>query len=484
MKAFLLTTSLFGLLLIGSTTVLADTIVLKDGRVIKCDTVREDGNIVRYWIGEASLTISKDKVERIERDNQKGDALSPSTRASITEDNKTSSTTESSKLKASPIKRPIIRTINGNFNIEAAEKLEAELKSNPQDKAKIEELVSILNVIAFQESQAGNIAKAKELLSRALNYQPSNLDSLIGLTNLELGEGRYTEALGHANKAVSVEPKNQLAYYYLGMAYYNLEDLPRAVDSWKAGLRLGQEVVMQTALAKAEKELARANDFSSGKNRFFNVVLEGGSANLGLESQLLVLLEESHTRLRRQFNFEPKERISAIFYTQQTFSDITRAPSWAGALNDGKLRVPIGGLTGVNAELAKTITHELAHSFVYFKSRGKCPTWLNEGLAQLMEGDLASSYRRELATIILNNPSLNLKALSGSFIRFTPEQARVAYIYSLAAVELLSEPSVNTAISILEDLSQNIDIDTSISKHTRYKDLKAFEAELNRRFTQ
>lgn len=486
MKRNFLFSSLIVLLFIGSlTSAFADTIILKDGRVIRCDGVREEANIVRYWIGEAILTVSKEKVERIERDNQKGEALTNSnSNANQNSLEKIDSSNPSNKLKVSPIKRPIVKTLNGNVDIEKANKLEAELKNNSQDKTKIEELVYTLNILAFQESQAGNIAKAKELLNRALNWDSNNTDSLIGLTSLEMGEGRYSEALQHANKAVSIDAKNQLTYYYLGAAYYNLEDLPRAVDSWKIGLRLGQNTLIQTALAKAEKELALANDFSSGRNRFFNIVLEGGSANLGLESQLLILLEESHTKLRRQFNFDPKERISAIFYTKQTFSDVTRAPSWAGALNDGKLRIPIGGLTSVNAELAKTITHELVHSFVYFKSRGKCPVWLNEGLAQLMEGDSAASYRSQLAVVVANNPSFNLKTLSGSFIGFTPEQARVAYAYSLAAVELLSERGVNTTISVLEDLSQNTDIDTSISRHTRYKNLKAFEEELSRRLSQ
>ncbi|KAF0244556.1 MAG: hypothetical protein FD167_3629 [bacterium] len=101
-----------------------------------------------------------------------------------------------------------------------------------------------------------------------------------------------------------------------------------------------------------------------------------------------------------------------------------------------------------------------------------------------LEGDSANQYHKVLTKVIAENPSFNLKNLSGSFLRLSTEQARVAYAYSLAAVELLCERNVNTAISILEDLSQSSDIDTAISRHTRYKDLKAFEEELNRRLSQ
>src|SRR5262249_48188098 len=147
----------------------------------------------------------------------------------------------------------------------------------------------------------------------------------------------------------------------------------------------------------------------------------------------------------------PSEKISAIFYTRDTFKDITNAPGWAGALNDGKLRVPIGGLSSVSDELAKTITHELTHSFVYFKARGKCPTWLNEGLAQMMEGKSAARYHSSFAKLAGEGKMPALQVFSGSFMRFSPQQAEFAYAYSLAATEILSERGVHAVIEILED---------------------------------
>src|SRR5437660_2481667 len=38
-------------------------------------------------------------------------------------------------------------------------------------------------------------------------------------------------------------------------------------------------------------------------------------------------------------------------YTQKQFFNITEAPSWAGGLNDGKLRIPIQGVTSMTPEL-------------------------------------------------------------------------------------------------------------------------------------
>ena len=37
-------------------------------------------------------------------------------------------------------------------------------------------------------------------------------------------------------------------------------------------------------------------------------------------------------------------------------------------------------------ELSRVLKHELTHSFVGQKTRGHAPTWIQEGLAQWMEG--------------------------------------------------------------------------------------------------
>ena len=69
-----------------------------------------------------------------------------------------------------------------------------------------------------------------------------------------------------------------------------------------------------------------------------------------------------------------------MLYTEQAFFDVTQAPSWSGAVNDGKLRIPVQGLDSVTSDLARVLKHELAHSFINQLTGGRCPQWLNEGL--------------------------------------------------------------------------------------------------------
>ena len=98
------------------------------------------------------------------------------------------------------------------------------------------------------------------------------------------------------------------------------------------------------------------------------------------------VLEEDFRDLESQLDFTPPDPIGVILYTGESFADITRAPSWVGALNDGRMRIPVQGLTAVTPELARVLKHELTHSFIGQKTHNRAPTWLQEGVAQYMEG--------------------------------------------------------------------------------------------------
>src|SRR5207342_2089604 len=89
--------------------------------------------------------------------------------------------------------------------------------------------------------------------------------------------------------------------------------------------------------------------------------------------------------LVRDLGSPPRDNILVTLYIEQAFFDVTHAPSWSGAVNDGKLRIPVSGLSSMTSELARVLKHELAHSFVNQASGGRCPTWLNEGIAQAVE---------------------------------------------------------------------------------------------------
>ena len=152
-------------------------------------------------------------------------------------------------------------------------------------------------------------------------------------------------------------------------------------------------------------------------------------------------LEEQFRSLSAELHYTPPEPIAVILYTREVFRDVTRAPGWAGAGNDGRIRVPVQGVETVSPELTRVLKHELTHSFVYQKTTGRCPTWLNEGIAQWMEGRRTGADAGPLVASFERRKRQSAAVLSGSWTNLTAPQARFAYAWSLAVVEAIEAQS-------------------------------------------
>jgi hypothetical protein len=169
-----------------------------------------------------------------------------------------------------------------------------------------------------------------------------------------------------------------------------------------------------------------------------------------------------------------------VLYTNQTYFDVTQAPAWTAALNDGKLRIPVEGLTSVTPELSRVLKHELAHSFIRQATNGKCPVWLNEGFAQLVEPRSASPYRAQLAALFQSGNQPPLQSLESSFIGFDSNRAGVAYIESLAYVEYIRDTyGINRISDIMRDLAEGESPEEAL-KSTIHDDYAQLEEEFAR----
>ncbi len=88
-------------------------------------------------------------------------------------------------------------------------------------------------------------------------------------------------------------------------------------------------------------------------------------------------------------------------------------------------------------EVARVLKHELTHSFIRQITLGRCPTWFNEGLAQLEEGSSTVGLGSQLARAFSSMPPY--PELEGSFMGLPTAQAGLAYAKSLAALEYLRD---------------------------------------------
>jgi hypothetical protein len=162
---------------------------------------------------------------------------------------------------------------------------------------------------------------------------------------------------------------------------------------------------------------------------------------------------------------------------------VTHAPSWSGALNDGKLRIPISGLNSVTPELARVLKHELAHSFINYLSGGRCPPWLHEGIAQLLEPKSLGGDGRQLARLFKLQHNIPLNVLEGSFMRFSGVEAYAAYAESLAAVSYINDSyGMGDIQRLLQLLSQGSSTEAAL-RATIHSDYGQLETELAKYLT-
>src|SRR5262249_49644962 len=238
---------------------------------------------------------------------------------------------------------------------------------------------------------------------QALRFAPEQPVFLLNAAYLHLRRSEYTQSLEYLERARRVAPTDPDVAKLSGGAYYGLNRLEPAVAEWQHALALRPDAETEAALKKALRDKEEEAQYKENESSHF-MLRNSGAAEPSLAGDVLRTLERHFTSIESELSYSPPGSIGVILFTQQAFADITQAPAWVGALNDGRIRVPVQGLSSVTPELSRVLRHELTHSFVQQKSRGKAPTWIQEGLAQWMEGKRSDANAAALIRMAASAP--------------------------------------------------------------------------------
>lgn len=442
----------------------ADTIHLKNGRTILADHVRENGNRYEYEIGEDSYAIPKSAVDRVD-----AGGVPVHAGASGGEDLPAFTPADSLGSEGDLVGK-IIK--DGSVDRDALSTLEN--KGN-------RELSATADFIAGKfEFEHGNIALARDYFESALRFQSENSTILIYYAALLVRTGSASQGLSYAQRAVRSAQNSADAFTILGYAQFASDHTKDAVASWKRSLELRPDSKVQQLLAKAQREQNVESDFSQGESTHFTLHYEGRQTSDALRGQILAALESDYDELVRDLGSPPRDNILVTLYTEQAFFDVTHAPTWSGAINDGKLRIPVNGLSTMTPELAHVLKHELAHSFVTQLSGGRCPMWLHEGVAQFVEPRNLSGEGHQLSQLFKAQHYIPLNALESSFMNFSGGQAYLAYAESLAAVSYINDTYGMSDIQrILQRLAEGNSTEAAL-RATIHSDYGQLESDLTR----
>ena len=409
--------ALFPVLVIVLTgSVAADTIHLKNGRTILADAVRQKGERVEYDIGEDTYAIPSSFVDHVEA----GIGTPSSSGASVA------------------IAAPKLGSGRMHQGLDGA--ISPERLAEIERRGDTRELTEALVILGIEEEQQGKSEESRAHLERALGLSPDNGEALAIYAWILLKQDRAGEAQSYAENAVRKNANSAFSHKVLGLIYYKLDKLQDSVEELNQAKQLDpRDTEIDYYLKTIGRQAKAEADFRNDASTHFNMRYEGDKAPPKLRQEILAVLERHFDDLVSNMGLLPRDPIIVVLYTNQTYFDVTLAPAWTAALNDGKLRIPVEGLTGVTAELSRVLKHELAHSFIRQATNGRCPVWLNEGFAQLVEPQSAARYRSQLARLFEEGKQAPLKALEGSFIGYDSSHAAVAYVESLAYVEYIRD---------------------------------------------
>jgi tetratricopeptide (TPR) repeat protein len=451
-------------------TVSAEVIHLKNGRTIWADHVRQNGPHLEYEVGEESYAILSSSVDHIETGGTAPEQHPPAVPG------------ETSILVFTPAEGMGDQSDLSDKIIHHGE-VDGDALNDLEKQGNSKTTAAVYYLAGKNDFDRGNYGKARLDFERALHFDPENPAILNYYAALLVRTGNASQALSSAERAVRYAPNSPDAYAVLGYAQFATDHNKEAIVSWKRSLSLRPDASLEQYLKKAQRESTVEADYSEKETSHFTLRYEGKQTSESLRAELVATLESEYVDLVRELGIAPRSSIPVVLYTDQAFFDVTQAPSWSGAVNDGKLRIPVQGITSITPQLTRVLKHELAHSFINQLSAGRCPQWLNEGIAQAVEPKSLSGRGNRLAQLFSSQHEIPFNALEGSFMSLSPMEATLAYDESLAAVlYMIQTYGMSDIQRILQRLGEGSSTEAAL-RATIHSDYAQLEAEVSKHLT-
>jgi tetratricopeptide (TPR) repeat protein len=308
------------------------------------------------------------------------------------------------------------------------------------------------------QMKAGDYRAAQDSFENAIRYQDSGVEAHagLGMVYYHQRDDRYAER--ELKRVLELDPRIASVYEVLGEISYRNDDIETAISYWEKAVELTPSAVsLRERLDRVRKEQRTEKNFNRDVTSHFLTKYEGREK---IEAGRIVLriLEDAYAEIGRGLSFYPDREIQVILYSGEQFREVTDAPGWSAGIYDGKIRIPVGGIEQETPALRRLLYHEYTHAAVRALTP-RCPTWLNEGLAQYFEGREIDSRRQVALKRIAQEGKLPpLSKLEGSFTSLGADQAAYTYLVSLSAVRYMIDSfGLYRVRSVLDELAAGME---------------------------
>jgi hypothetical protein len=230
-----------------------------------------------------------------------------------------------------------------------------------------------------------------------------------------------------------------------GVAAWRSDDTRQALDYWREALELAPNPSLEKLYKQVEKE--RANDQSGERLYGTRVVLryDGATVPKDTARSMVGVVDSTFARVSSQLGCNAEEKIVTIIQSRDAYKKATDAAEWSGGQYDGRIRVPVMTGQQMTAGAEQVLAHETTHACLAML--GEWPSWLHEGMAQKLSGEvLAPATRAKITSLARDGKLPKLEQLRQGWSQLDTEHATLAYALALAAVDALYENFGNDGV--------------------------------------
>lgn len=299
--------------------------------------------------------------------------------------------------------------------------------------------------------------RAQELYSEEAGYS-----LLRGICNYHLK--KYDVARYELERAKKLREDSVEVLYYLGLVQFDSDHRAEAIELWEQALKRspGRSEIVEL-LKKSRKENDVESAMDRGHSSRFDLTYDPG-VDTGFALAVLDVLESAANLVGAELGLFPESRVPVGIYKRADYKTVTDSPDWSGGFYDGKIRLPFGALNEITPPIRGILYHEYAHVVVFELTRGNCPLWLNEGIAEMFGRMQHNRSLPDFGRAVRAGTLIEFRSLEANFSDFSSSAASLAYQQSYALVNyMVTTYGWHRVRQILSGLGKGLTFDESVT---------------------
>lgn len=322
---------------------------------------------------------------------------------------------------------------------------------------------NLLSMLVTLKQNSKVLLEAKEIV----NLRPTHTDTILKVAAALQNSENSLEAQILLEEFLDHQPQNYKIIAALGKIHYKNGSLKEAQYLISRAVTLSQEpeVKLKSFLKQIQKENEIIKNSQKYNSIHFSLTCNADFSDKTAE-KILRILEESYDKIGEMLNFYPLQRAQVLVLQTTDFKRVHDLPDWAGGVYDGKIRIPVYKTNLDEKALARSVRHEYTHHVVFLLASGNCPSWLNEGLAQIFE------FNSNPANLAIFDEKLDETLIDFSKnIRKSKNRKQVRKIYHRAhnlTLRIIKEGGWTAMPAILKNLSLGHSVEEACLKVIGY----------------